>query len=70
MTDEEKQDMIDRLTDDFKAKKIAFEDLARVLEKVAENPLVQITGVMFVDQQYIQPSALNNDEKDIARLDL
>ena len=31
--------MADRLIDDFKAKKIAFEDLARVLENVVENPL-------------------------------
>ena len=39
MADKEKQDMADRLIDDFKAKKIAFEDLARVLENVVENPL-------------------------------
>lgn len=61
---------IDRVTADFKSDKITSEDLERVLVEIVESPLFKVGMVYFAEQQYIQPSALGDDERKEASLNL
>lgn len=54
---------ISELMQDFKDKKVSLEDLAKVLEEVAESPVLAAASIMLVDVQYIQGSDLTDEEK-------
>ncbi|MCC7388680.1 MAG: hypothetical protein IT431_07910 [Phycisphaerales bacterium] len=51
------------LMQDFKDKKVSVEDLAHVVEEVAQSPVMTAASVMFVDKSYVQASALTVEEK-------
>lgn len=54
---------IDRVAQDFKDKKISPQDLIRIMEQIAESPLLPIAGVIAAEKQYIEPAAMPQEEK-------
>lgn len=51
------------VTDDFKAGKISFQELAKIAESLAESPVVPVTGVIVVDRGYVTKSTLTAEDK-------
>ena len=58
---------INQLADDFKAGKVSTEQLGKVMEQIAQSPLLPLGLVMAADEKYVKPSGLTNEEKDSAR---
>ncbi len=52
-----------KLGDDFKAGRISTEDLQRVVEAIAESPLIPLAGVQAARQNYVDPSDMTPEEK-------
>jgi hypothetical protein len=48
---------------DFENKQVSLEDLAKVVEEIAESPVLPAASIMVVDTQYIQSSELADEEK-------
>jgi len=68
---EQKREMIaqvDRVANGFKAGDITLEDLVKILNALAESPVVVVLAVYTVEQKYIVPSGLTHEEKEEARL--
>ena len=73
MTEEDKIRVIaqvEALAQEFRDKKISLEEMGRVLEKIAESPVLPLAAVMFVEDQYIRRSGLSEEEKADARLQI
>ncbi len=70
---EEKQAIIaqvDRVVDQYQAGEISTEDLGRIMEELAESPLMGAILIRSVELKYIEPSGLGESEKEDARLTL
>jgi hypothetical protein len=58
---------VDRLVERYKSGDITLEQLGRVMEELAQSPLMGVLVMVSVDAQYIQPSGLSADEKEQAQ---
>lgn len=58
---------INQLADDFKAGKVSTEQLGKVMEQIAQSPLLPLGLVMAADEKYVKPSGLTDEEKDAGR---
>ncbi len=58
---------INQLADDFKAGKVSTEQLGKVMEQIAQSPLLPLGLVMAADEKYVKPSGLTNEDKDAGR---
>ena len=58
---------INDLADDFKAGRLSTEQAGRVMEQIAKGPLLPIGIVMAVDENYLKPSGLTDEEKAAGR---
>lgn len=61
---------VDRVVDAYKQGKITMEDLGKVMEELAKSPLLPLAMIYGVDEKYIKPSGLTDEEKQEARLTL
>jgi hypothetical protein len=58
---------VDRVVNAYKARKINQEDLKRVMEELQESPVFLLLPVWGMQQQYIEPSGLPEEEKKAGR---
>lgn len=58
---------INQLADDFKAGKVSTEQLGKVMEQIAQSPLLPLGLVMAADEKYVKPSGLTDEDKDAGR---
>ncbi len=58
---------VDHLVERYKSGEITMEQLGRVMEELAQSPLMGALVMVSIDAQYIQPSGLNADEKEQAQ---
>jgi hypothetical protein len=61
---------VDALAEDFKQKRITLEDFTRIVEELEESPLLHIGLLYGAVDKFIRPSALSEQEKDRAVLDV
>ncbi len=54
---------VDALAAEFEAGNVSFEDLQRVMEQLAEGPLLPLGAVYAVKENYLDPSELTDEEK-------
>jgi len=47
---------------------ISMEDMGKVMEGLAESPLIPVAAMTFMEKQYIRPSGLSDEEKADAKL--
>lgn len=69
LTDDQKVRIVARveqLKDDFIAGDVTFEQITEIGERIADSPAFYIASVMFVEQVYIGPSGLSDEEKEAA----
>ena len=57
---------VEQVRNDFVAGDITLEQVVEIGEKISESPAFYIASVMFVEQVYIVPSGLSDDEKESA----
>lgn len=57
---------IDELVQSYKSGKITDEHLGRVMERLAQSPLLPLGAVYAANEKYIVPSDLPQDQKDAA----
>jgi hypothetical protein len=70
LDEEEKEAVItqvDRLVERYKSGEITMEQLGRVMEELAQSPLMGALVMLSIDAKYIQPSGLTADEKQQAQ---
>jgi len=70
LPEEEKQAIIaqvDRVVDQYKSGQISTQQLQRVMQELAESPLMGAILIYSVEVQYVQPSGLSDEEKQQAR---
>ncbi|MBC8873180.1 MAG: hypothetical protein H8E44_27415 [Planctomycetes bacterium] len=73
LDEEEKQAIIaqvDRVVDKYQSGEISTEDLGRIMEELAESPLVGTIMIYSIEAKYVTPSGLSDEEKKQARLTL
>lgn len=73
LSEEDKQAVVgqvDRVVDAFKSGEIGTRDVFRILEQLAESPLLGLVVVYAADAKYITPSELSDEEKEEGRLTL
>jgi hypothetical protein len=73
LEEEEKQAIIaqvNRVVDQYQSGKITTEDLGRIMEELAESPLMGAILIRSVEVKYIEPSGLSEEEKADARVTL
>lgn len=73
LDEEEKQAIIaqvDRVADKYKSGEISTEDLGRIMEELAESPLVGAIMIYSIEAKYVAPSGLSDEEKEQARATL
>lgn len=58
---------INQLADDFEAGKVSTEQVSRVMQQVANSPLLPLGMVMAADENYLKPSGLSAEEKEAGR---
>lgn len=58
---------INQLADDFKSGKVSTEQMGKVMEQIAESPLLPLGLVMAADEKYVKPSGLTDEDKDAGR---
>ena len=58
---------VTQLKEDYKSGKVNEEQLGQIMTNVAEGPIFPMGMVMAIDQNYVQPSGLSDDEKADAR---
>ena len=58
---------INQLADDFKAGKVSTQQLGKVMEQIAQSPLLPLGMVMAADEKYLKPSSLSDDDKESGR---
>jgi len=61
---------VETLMDRFRAEDVTLEELGRVVERLAESPLVPAALVMAFDELYVNGSELPEEEKAQARIEL
>jgi hypothetical protein len=61
---------VNRVADEYKAGRITIEDLTRIMENMAESPLMVLGMVYVMDEKYIKPADMPESEKEAARLTL
>jgi hypothetical protein len=69
LTDDQKSRIVlrvEQVRDDFVAGVITLEQVTEIGERISESPAIYIASVMFVEQVYIVPSGLSDDEKEAA----
>ncbi len=69
LTDDQKLRIVSRVEqvrDDFVAGDITLEQVGEIAEQISESPAFYIATVMFVEQVYIAPSGLSDEEKEAA----
>jgi hypothetical protein len=59
-----------QLGDDFKSGKINNDDMARIVKKIRDSPLLPLGGVQAVRTKYLEKSDMTPKEKSAAILDL
>jgi len=67
MTDDQKSRIVSRVEqvrDDFVAGDITLEQVGEIGKRISESPAFYIASVMFVEQVYIAPSGLSDEEKE------
>ncbi|MCH5377838.1 MAG: hypothetical protein JJ992_28110 [Planctomycetes bacterium] len=70
LEEKEKQAIIaqvDRVVDKYKSGEITTQQLQRVMQELAESPLMGAILLYSVETQYVQPSGLSDEEKQQAR---
>ena len=70
---EEKQAIVaqvNRVVEQYQSGKITTEDLGRIMEELAESPLMGAILIKSVEAKYIDPSGLSEEEKADARVTL
>jgi len=70
LSEEEKQAVIsqvDRVVDQYKSGEITTQELGKVMEELAQSPLMGVILIYSIEAKYIQPSGLSAEEKDQAR---
>jgi len=73
LDEEEKQAIVaqvDRVVDKYKSGEISTEDLGRIMEELAESPLIGVIMVYSIEAKYVVPSGLSDEEKEQARVTL
>ncbi len=66
LDEEEKQaviDQVDRVADLYKSGEITTEQLGRIMEELAQSPLMGAIVVISIESQYLHPSGLSDEEK-------
>lgn len=66
LSDEDKDAVIaqiDRVADEYKAGNIDTEQVVKIMEKLVESPLLSLGIIYFIEQQYVNPSELSEEEK-------
>jgi hypothetical protein len=58
---------VDRVIDQYKAGDISLQQLQQVMEQLAESPLMGAIVVFSVEANYVEPSGLDEEEKQQAR---
>ena len=58
---------VDRLVERYKSGEITIEQLGRVMEELAQSPLMGALVMVSIDTQHIQPSGLGVEEKEQAQ---
>jgi hypothetical protein len=58
---------INQLADDFEAGKVSTEQIGRVMQQIAESPLLPLGLVMAADEKYLKPSGLTSEDKEDGR---
>lgn len=58
---------INQLADDFKTGKVSTEQMGKVMEQIAQSPLLPLGLVMAADEKYVKPSGLTDEDKDAGR---
>jgi hypothetical protein len=58
---------VDRVVDQYQAGEISTEDLGRIMEELAESPLMGAILIRSVELHYVEPSGLDDAEKEQAR---
>ncbi len=61
---------IEALTNDFKDKRVSMAEMQRVLEEVAESPLIPLAGVQVAKEKYIDTADMTSEEKAAAERSL
>lgn len=64
---DEKTEMLAHMSDfaeAFKQKQVSFEQFGRTLEMLTESPLIPVGIVMTVEEGYLKPSTLTDEEKE------
>ena len=67
---QEKQDIraqVDRVTDAFRDGRLSLEQLGKIMERLANSPLMPAFMVFAVEKQYFEQSGLSADEKEQGR---
>lgn len=73
LTDEDKRaviEQIDRVADEAKAGNLTGEQFAKIMENLAESPLLPAGMAKAIEVKYVDPSDLPEDEKAAAKLTL
>ncbi|MEQ8788869.1 MAG: hypothetical protein RIC55_21335 [Pirellulaceae bacterium] len=58
---------VDRIVEEAKAGKIDGEKLQQIMKNLAESPVLPVGVVLFVEDKYVNPSGLSDEEKSQAR---
>lgn len=58
---------INELADDFKSGKVSTEQMGKVMEQIAQSPLLPLGLVMAADEKYVKPSGLTDEDKEAGR---
>lgn len=60
-------DRINKLNDDYKSGKVSLEKMGKIVEAMAESPIIPAGSAYVADEKYIKPSGLSDDEKATGR---
>ena len=73
LSEEDKAEVLaqlDRVTKGFEEGEVSFEELGKIMISLSEGPLMPLIIVFSVEQKYVLPSDLSDEEKEAARLTL
>lgn len=71
LNEEEKEAIVvqvDRVVDQYKSGEITLSDLQRVMQELAESPVMGAIIILSIEAKYLAPSGLSDEEKQQARL--
>jgi hypothetical protein len=58
---------VDRVIDQYRSGQISTEDLAKIMQGLAESPVMGAILVFSIDAKYVQPSGLSDEDKQGAK---